>query len=343
MGRANYAAWEVTPEAFPRDGTLAEQARHLLRYAVLAPSGHNAQPWAFAVSPAGEIAVYADRSRQLEIADPTGRELYASLGAALKAITLAAEYFEFDFTLALFPDGQEDDRVATVTLSPGGVCSATTGRLFPYLPRRRSAHGVMAEGDLAEDIRQAVRAGLTDVLEVEFELISEAQAKIAVAEWVGMAERELMDLKEYRQELAAWVRPNGTDAFDGMLARGFHVGDFASHFAAMAVRGADPKQAGRVAEYHALNAPLLVVLGTHGNARPDWVFAGGAALHLGLLVTPYHLSVGYLSGVIAHEGYRRSLQERLYDESIVPHLLLRVGYALPQPGSPRRLLDQVLR
>jgi nitroreductase len=34
---------------FPIAGTPAEQLRFLLHYAVLAPSGHNSQPWLFKI------------------------------------------------------------------------------------------------------------------------------------------------------------------------------------------------------------------------------------------------------------------------------------------------------
>ena len=35
--------------AFPWHGTIEEQIVYLLRYAILAPSSHNSQPWRFSV------------------------------------------------------------------------------------------------------------------------------------------------------------------------------------------------------------------------------------------------------------------------------------------------------
>lgn len=59
-------------------GMLAETARA----AGLAPSVHNTQPWRWRVYP-DHLDLYADRSRQLELADPAGRLLTISCGAAL--------------------------------------------------------------------------------------------------------------------------------------------------------------------------------------------------------------------------------------------------------------------
>jgi len=41
--------WEVRETDFRIAGTTAEQLRFLLQYAVLAPSGHNTQPWLFKI------------------------------------------------------------------------------------------------------------------------------------------------------------------------------------------------------------------------------------------------------------------------------------------------------
>ena len=41
--------WDVREADFPTTGPPAEQLRFLLHYAVLAPSGHNSQPWLFKI------------------------------------------------------------------------------------------------------------------------------------------------------------------------------------------------------------------------------------------------------------------------------------------------------
>ena len=47
----------------------------------LAPSLHNAQPWAFQVGPQ-HVDVLIDRTRLLPVADPAGRQAHLGLGAA---------------------------------------------------------------------------------------------------------------------------------------------------------------------------------------------------------------------------------------------------------------------
>jgi hypothetical protein len=49
---------------------------------------HNTQPWWFSADSAG-LSLYADSARQLAVADPDGRQLLISCGAALFTARLA--------------------------------------------------------------------------------------------------------------------------------------------------------------------------------------------------------------------------------------------------------------
>lgn len=62
-------SWQVDPAGFPADGGSEDQLRFALRYAVLAPSGHNTQPWRFHVD-GDSVEVHADRMRALSVVDP---------------------------------------------------------------------------------------------------------------------------------------------------------------------------------------------------------------------------------------------------------------------------------
>ena len=76
----------------PATPTMSEQATAgvvgLVADAVWAPSVHNTQPWWFSMTPDG-LCLYADPARQLATADPDGREMLISCGAALFTARLA--------------------------------------------------------------------------------------------------------------------------------------------------------------------------------------------------------------------------------------------------------------
>ena len=67
MKTAPGSGWDINEQEFPRDAPLAAKAWFALRYAALAPSSHNAQPWRFTVND-DTIELLADRTRSLPVA-----------------------------------------------------------------------------------------------------------------------------------------------------------------------------------------------------------------------------------------------------------------------------------
>ena len=61
----------------------------LVRYATLAPSGHNTQPWLFRLSE-DRIDIRPDLSRRTPVVDPDDHHLFVSLGCAADNLTLGA-------------------------------------------------------------------------------------------------------------------------------------------------------------------------------------------------------------------------------------------------------------
>src|SRR5689334_11811216 len=76
------------PWAFDTAGGLGAAWRRVLMAAVAAPSIHNSQPWRFRLH-MGAVDVLLDRERQMHVADPSGRELTLSVGAAVFNLRVA--------------------------------------------------------------------------------------------------------------------------------------------------------------------------------------------------------------------------------------------------------------
>ena len=101
------------------------EAGRLLRYATLAASSHNTQPWRFELAD-DQIRVFADASRQLLVADPDRRELFLSVGCAIENLIVAAEQLGYVATIAYEESEGESSPpipVATVHLDPHAPAS----------------------------------------------------------------------------------------------------------------------------------------------------------------------------------------------------------------------------
>src|SRR6516164_10682059 len=113
MAATNLTAWSVDPSEFPSLGTTIDKVRFVVRYAVLAPSSHNTQPWRFIIN-GDELLVCADRTRGLPNIDPYDRELIISCGAALFNLRVALAYFRVPVEITTFPQSSDPDIVARV-------------------------------------------------------------------------------------------------------------------------------------------------------------------------------------------------------------------------------------
>ena len=107
------SGWDIDEADFPRKGPPETRAWFALRYATLAPSSHNSQPWRFMVD-GDTISLLADRTRSLPVVDPYDRELLISCGAALLNLRAALAHFGHGFAINLFPTELEPDLLARV-------------------------------------------------------------------------------------------------------------------------------------------------------------------------------------------------------------------------------------
>ena len=109
----------------------------IAEFACLAPSVHNTQPWRWRIRNDHLIELWADRDRQLRVADPDGRNLAISCGAALHHFIVASRALGAISTVDLTPVGGEPDLLATIRLSPGRTASDAAESL-EVLTRRRT-------------------------------------------------------------------------------------------------------------------------------------------------------------------------------------------------------------
>ena len=81
--------------------------------ATLAPSIHNTQPWRFVLS-ADALEIHADRSRQLRVLDPRGRQMTISCGCALFNARASMAAAGYDPAVERRPDPMQPDLLARV-------------------------------------------------------------------------------------------------------------------------------------------------------------------------------------------------------------------------------------
>lgn len=91
----------------------------LVRYATLAASSHNTQPWKFRLD-SGRIAILSDLTRRCPEVDPDDHHLYASLGSIRHSAIGRRRLFAPVFLVPILLGGAQ-------RLQPISFCCQTTG------------------------------------------------------------------------------------------------------------------------------------------------------------------------------------------------------------------------
>lgn len=335
--------YELDPIDFPRSGCLRDQFVFLLRYAILAPSTHNAQPWKCGLTDEG-IAVYADYTRRLRVADPGHRELTMSIGALIMNLRVAAAHFGFASRVDYNYGGDSERPIAFVRLVPRvprEQIARPMAELFPAIVKRHTNRHPFLAARIPKGFLDTIQA-LARTSQVGMALSTDGGANMRVATLVAAADRMLHADPQFRKELAEWIRPNWTRKSDGMTGAAFGAGSVASALGPWATKTFDlgPIHAIKHEELCA-QAPLLVVI--HGeDTVGDLLEAGEFMERIFLTAVRDGLQVSFFNMPIQVPDVRTELRS-MFSLSGWPQLLLRIGFSLTPPSpSPRRPLEEII-
>jgi nitroreductase len=330
----------ASERTFPLTAGPAERLRFLLHWAMMAPSRHNAQPWTFEIE-GDEVRVYADGTRALPVADPDGRQLVMSCGAAIVNLRLAAAHFGFATSAELVPGHRRDGLLARVRLEERRASTPDAEEMFQAIPRRRTNRLPLdgrepPEGLVTALLREARREGawLRPVEEGERRAVAELVAEGDEAQWAS---------SRFRAELARWTRPNHSSRRDGMPGYALGMSDAAARVHPLLVRFTNPahEEAERDRR-RATGCRALLVLSTPRDGKAEWLAAGEALQRVLLRAAAHGLYASYFAQPIESPDLRRRLQDVLVDPG-APQVMFRLGYGLDVRPVPRRAVDEVLR
>ena len=333
------SGWNINANEFPRRGSTRDRLRFLLRYAVLAPSNHNTQPWRFRLHH-DRVALYADRSRSLAAADPFDRELLISCGAALGFLRLAAGALGCRLTIRRFPDPDIEDLLASVAIAE--QTDISDPELLAAILRRRTNRNAFGPAPITAEQRARLSTSL-DECDVDIGWIDGADDRAQLVRIVMAADKVQFENAAFLRELAAWIRPPLTSAQDGIPAHAVGISGFGAYVAPLVIRTFDLGD-GKAARDEELvrRSPGIAVFSTPFDTPRDWLSCGEALPAFVIEAERLGLKVSYLNQPceVSELRFQLSLIDSINGN---PQLILRIGQAdatvLP---SPRRPLEDFL-
>jgi hypothetical protein len=336
------SSWDMDVNAFPELESDADKLKFLLRYAILAPSNHNTQPWLFDLHD-DHVDLIADRTRSLPATDPFDRELIISCGAALALLQASAAGFGCELAVHRFPDPENSDLLARVSLKPRhGVGVGRNPKILEAILKRRTNRNAFDSRPLSARQRNILDFTMRQS-GAQTSWINDPTERQQLAQMIMNADKIQFDNAAFLRELAAWIRPPQTSARDGIPAKAIGISGFASYVAPLVVRTFDFGD-GKAARDQELmqGSPGIVVVSTPFDQEQDWLRCGEALGFTLLDAEQLGLKASYLNQPCEVSELRFPLS-LFYNVKGHPQLILRFGYAAPVPPSPRRQLEDVIR
>jgi nitroreductase len=332
-----------SPERGARHGLDRQAAADAVAVAIHAPSILNTQPWQWHLND-GDLALRADRSRQLRAIDSDGHSLLLSCGAALHLASLALGASGWVTDIARAPDKADLDLLARLEVRGRRERDVEDRERVVAALQRRSERRPFADTAIAPQLIEH----LTSVEEfdgVTVRIPRDCDEMIALAVAVDWAEQLEQNDPAFRAELAAWVR-TGDGHQDGVLAS-----------AIPHVRAGHPRHTDVSVGDYALDAPARQRIATEVDERPILALivtasddvasrlrAGEAAMSMLITAQRHGLGSCIISQAFASVASRTRLRNELATGAY-PQTMIRFGAmpsGTPAPPAPRRPVQDVL-
>jgi len=322
---------QINEKQFPWDKDSNEKLIFLLKYAILAPSSHNTQPWKFSVNK-DEISIFADKTRWLKVADPDQRELYVSVGCALENLLIAAEHFEYGHQVTYSPKPDQEELVAIVRLKPQvQQVPLRDPALFDVILTRHTNRNVYEERSIPQTDLQRLQNCCVEE-GIWLHMTDDIDIKRKVDELIIHGDAIQFSNPAYREELGYWIG-QGVFGTPWLLSK---IGELAVTYMNMG-KGQAKKDSEVL-----MSAPILAALSSKMNDRKSQVKIGQVFERLLLMATLLKICVHPMNQILEIPELKTEVGKLIPVSDVFPQHTFRLGYAEPEKEcTPRRPLGEV--
>ena len=310
----------------------APEMPEYIRYATLAASGHNTQPWRFRIG-GSQIEILPDFSRRTPVVDPDDHHLFASLGCAAENLALVASARGRDGELRFDP---ENGGSAVLAL---GRSAGASSLLFDAIPSRQSTRREYDGRQVsAADLRTLAAAAA--IRGVDLILITDRPQATRVRDLVLAGNTAQMADAAFMRELKSWLRFSPREAIesgDGLFsaASGSPIlpAWLGPRVVSLVLKPAaeNDKYARQVA-----SSAGLAVFVSQRNDPAHWFLAGRACQRFALQATALGLKCAFINQPVEVPELRPALASLVGLPGRRPDLVMRFGYGPALPFSARR-------
>ncbi len=317
----------------------APETRDLVRYATLAPNGHNTQPWLFRPDEHG-ITILPDFDRRTPVVDPDDHHVFVSLGCAAENLALAAGVAGGAGEITFDPSGDGAVRFDFGTGNGGERA------LFDAIPHRQSTRAdfdgsTVGAAELRLLVAAATMPGVDLVLTTERPQMDRLRDLIVAGNTAQIGDPGFV------AELKHWLRfsPNAAiRAGDGLFSGASGNPALPEWMGpwlfdrVFTVKAETTRYSGQIAS----SAGIAVFVGAAADPA-HWVQVGRACQRFALQATALGLKCSFLNQPVEVPGLRADLAALVGLPGRRPDLVMRFGRGAALPYSARRPVEAVMR
>jgi hypothetical protein len=201
----------------------------ILRYASLAPSGHNTQPWEVEIIELGKWKIKSNPDRWLPVVDPENREGTLSLGPFIENLVFAAGSFGYATEINYLAVSLKEKTVVEVVL--------TKDKQIEYPLHKIEKRRTVRNNHLKKTISPVDLKFITGNDDASFHFYSADSAQGKLLSEGTLEANKIQALRDDAQrELSEWIRFSNSDAEKyrtGLTPASMEMSGFASLFVRM--------------------------------------------------------------------------------------------------------------
>ena len=322
--KLNYYPWKIKIEEFPKNSTINEQIKFMLGFGVLAPSGHNSQPWKFQIED-NSLNIFVVPERALPASDPSGQQLCIGVGCLVENFCIAANYYGFVATVKFLGDILGKSPIVSITVEKSINTHNDDEVLINFITQRVSNRNKYQEKALPDNFIKKLQKLSTE--QVKIFVTSEPNVNKKIIALVIEAQIRIMENTKFRQELSELMKPNFTSDKIGMPGFAFGLPLPISMLSSTMVKHINMSKLNKKTDKVILkNTPSFIVIATLKDNNLSRFEAGRIFEKVWLMAVSEGLSCSPNAAPIADKNYSKQLQ-LLINQDFIPQIFSRIGFA----------------
>lgn len=317
--------WSIEESDFSVAEDLRSKIKFWLKYAVLAASAHNTQPWKCILKD-DTLFVFRDEERTLG-SDQTTRLAHIGIGAFIENLSIASQNWGYTSEVHITAFSPNELEIARISFDKATEDEGRSGlELFKAITTRHTNRGFYMS-EAPDEILLKKIASDKECTAQPFVIVDE-NGKKRIGELVAKGTDIALSLPFMKRELASFIYSSRKPKEIGMPIESMIPGYLKNLIRPeTAIKLINPKLLAEENMKKYSQAPALVLIGTHEDGPIAWIDAGRLMQRTLLRAASRGYSHDIAAGPIEIPTLLPNLRKEI-PHDLRPQLLLRVGRAV---------------